>query len=54
MSKALFIGTFKRLADQRINIMAADAGAAGKGRYGMLLWVKDRDYLRAARAPRAN
>jgi hypothetical protein len=43
----------KRLADERINITAADAVAAGKGRYGMLLWVKERDYSRAARILRA-
>ena len=41
----------KKLADQRINI--ADAVAAGKGRYGMLLWVKERDYNRATRILRA-
>ena len=29
---------------------AADAVAAGRGRYGMILWVKDKDYARAARA----
>lgn len=38
-----------RLADARINITAADAVAAGKRRYGMLLWVKPKDYNRAAR-----
>ena len=41
----------KKLADQRIT--AADAVAAGKGRYGMLLWVKERDYNRATRILRA-
>ena len=39
----------KKLADKRINVTAADAVAAGKGRYGMLLWVKPKDYARAAR-----
>ena len=43
----------QRLADQKINITAADAVSAGKGRYGMLLWVKKRDYNRAAKALRA-
>lgn len=43
----------KKLADQRINVTAADAVAAGKGQYGMILWVKPRDYARAARALRA-
>ena len=40
----------KKLADAGINITAADAVSAGMGRYGMLLWVKPRDYARAARA----
>ncbi len=40
----------QKLADQKINITAADAVAAGKGRYGMLLWVKPKDYSRAAKA----
>jgi hypothetical protein len=40
----------KKLADAGINVTAADAVAAGKGRYGMILWVKPRDYARAARA----
>ncbi|MGA8262591.1 MAG: hypothetical protein WB783_20455 [Arenicellales bacterium] len=40
----------KRLADQKINVTAADAVTAGKGRFGMILWVKAKDYNRAARA----
>jgi hypothetical protein len=40
----------KKLADQKINITAADAVSAGKGRYAMLLWVKPKDYARAATA----
>ncbi len=40
----------QKLADQKINITAADAVAAGKGRYGMILWVKAKDYNRAAKA----
>jgi hypothetical protein len=40
----------QKLGDAGINVTAADAVAAGKGRYGMLLWVKPRDYARAARA----
>lgn len=43
----------QRLADQRINVTAADAVAAGKGQYGMLLWVKEKDYNRASRALKA-
>lgn len=40
----------QKLADQKINVTAADAVAAGKGRYGMIVWVKPKDYSRAARA----
>ncbi len=43
----------QKLADAKINITAADAVAAGKGRYGMLLWVKKKDYNRAAKTLRA-
>ena len=40
----------RRLADTKISVTAADAVAAGKGRYGMVLWVKPKDYSRAAKA----
>jgi hypothetical protein len=40
----------QKLADRGISITAADAVCAGRGRYGMILWVKPRDYSRAARA----
>ena len=40
----------KKLADRKINVTAADALCAGKGRYGMILWVKPGQYARAARA----
>jgi hypothetical protein len=40
----------RKLADRGVNVTAADAVAAGKGRWGMILWVKPRDYARAARA----
>jgi hypothetical protein len=43
----------QKLADLKINVTAADAVAAGQGRYGMLLWVKPKDYARAARALKA-
>lgn len=43
----------QRLAEHKINIVAADAVSAGKGRYGMILWVKDKDYNRAAKALKA-
>ncbi len=39
-----------RLAKARINVTAVDAVSAGGGRYGMILWVKPKDYGRAARA----
>ena len=42
-----------RLAEARINVTAADAVTAGAGRYGVILWVRPRDYARAARALRA-
>jgi hypothetical protein len=43
----------RRLAAVGINVTAADAVAAGRGRYGMILWVKPKDYARAAKALRA-
>ncbi|MFQ5511834.1 MAG: hypothetical protein ACE5EO_08295 [Candidatus Krumholzibacteriia bacterium] len=43
----------QKLADRKINITAADAVCAGKGRYGMILWVKPKDYARAARTLKA-
>ncbi len=43
----------KKLAANKINVTAADAVAAGKRRYGMILWVKPKDYNRAARVLRA-
>jgi hypothetical protein len=42
-----------RLAQAGINVVAADAVSAGRRRYGMILWVKPRDYARAARVLRA-
>jgi hypothetical protein len=39
-----------KLADKKINVVAADAVAAGKERYGMILWVKPKDYAKASRA----
>jgi hypothetical protein len=42
-----------KLADSKINITAADAVAAGKDRYGMILWVRPKDYARAARVLKA-
>jgi hypothetical protein len=42
-----------RLARAGISMTAMDAVTAGKGRYGMILWVKPHDYGRAARALKA-
>jgi len=39
----------KKLADVKINLTAADAVSAGSGRYAMIMWVKPKDYTRAAR-----
>ena len=43
----------QKLADQRINVIAVDAVAAGKSQFGMILWVKPKDYNRAAKVLRA-
>ena len=40
----------RKLAKRDINVTAVDAVTAGRGRYGMILWVKPRDHARAARA----
>ena len=42
-----------KLAREKINIVALEAVAAGKGRYGMIFWVKPKDYGRAAKVLRA-
>jgi len=44
---------FARLADARIGVTAAAALAAGGNRYGMIVWVRPKDYARAARALKA-
>jgi hypothetical protein len=38
-----------KLAKAGINVVAADAVCAGQRRYGMILWVRPKDYARAAR-----
>ena len=43
----------QKLTDAKINITAANGLTAGKNRYGMVLWVKKKDYNRAARALKA-
>lgn len=42
-----------KLAEKKINIVAADAVAAGMKRYGMILWVRPKDYAKAARVLKA-
>lgn len=42
-----------KLAKAGINMVAMDAVAAGKGRFGAIFWVKPRDVARAARVLRA-
>jgi hypothetical protein len=39
----------EKLAAARINIVAVASAAAGEGRYGMIFWVEQRDYRRAAK-----
>jgi hypothetical protein len=43
----------RKLARAGINVTAVDAVSAGRGRFGMILWVKPRDQAKAARALRA-
>jgi len=38
-----------KVAGAKINVIAADATAAGEGRFGILFWVEPRDYNRAAK-----
>ena len=38
-----------KMADAKINVIAADAVAAGEGRFGMLFWVAARDHKRVAK-----
>lgn len=39
-----------KLAIAKINVIAVDAVCAGGGRFGAILWVRQRDVTRAARA----
>ena len=43
----------QKLADQGISVTASNAISAGAGRYGMVVWVKAKDYTRAAKALKA-
>jgi len=42
-----------RLAKAGVNVTAVDAVTAGRGRFGMILWVKPRDHAKAKKALRA-
>jgi hypothetical protein len=42
--------TLEKLAAAGINVVAANAASSGEGRFGMLLWVRPRDYARASKA----
>ncbi len=44
----------QRLANAKINMVAADAVSAGRGRYGMIFWVKRGDVGRAAKVLNAS
>jgi hypothetical protein len=39
-----------KLADKKINVTAVDAVTAGKGRFGAILWVKQKNVAKAAKA----
>ena len=42
-------GVVRTLADAKINITALDAVCAGGGRFGVILWVEQRDFVRAGK-----
>jgi predicted amino acid-binding ACT domain protein len=39
----------RQLGDAKINIVALDAVCAGAGRYGVILWVEPRNFVRAGK-----
>lgn len=39
-----------KLADAGVRVTAATGIAAGRGRYGMIIWVRPSDYAKASRA----
>ena len=43
-------GHFRKLGAAGVSLTAAAAVSSGDGRYGMLVWVKPRDYARAVKA----
>lgn len=42
-------GVVRTLADAKINITALDAVCAGGGRFGVILWVEPRDFIRTGK-----
>ena len=42
------VAPLAKLGAANINVIAADAVAAGEGRFGMIFWVEARNYNRAA------
>lgn len=42
-------GVVRTLAEAKINITALDAVCAGGGRFGVILWVEQRDFVRAGK-----
>jgi len=42
------VAPLAKLGAASINVIAADAVAAGEGRFGMIFWVEARNYNRAA------
>ena len=47
-------GVLGKLASKKINLVALSAVTAGKGRYGMIFWVRPKDIGRASRVLRAS
>jgi hypothetical protein len=43
------VAPLAKIATANINVIAADAIAAGEGRFGMIFWVEARNYHRAAK-----
>jgi hypothetical protein len=43
----------QKLADAGVSVTASNAISAGAGRYGMVVWVKPKDYAKAAKALKA-
>jgi prephenate dehydratase len=43
------VGVLGKLASRKINLVALSAVTAGRGRYGMIFWVKPRDIARTSR-----